>query len=400
MKLEIEYPVVLQAVPPRSTLSKTVFLKDVVVVDIPEYSASEATLALRQKRTDPNTNEHWMRNFLHINGGLFCGAKAPTIKAGKVPYEFGYERNQIISPIFHNDLHADAQEKIGSLKRLHKSNCYKHVFNQDVIDAYVERWDRRYRGVALALVKAKLPFLADIKLSKVEDDGVERARNAISKRVADIVIIDGRFHIKQSEPVYLANASENVHDPFVAARTMISEEEMLGEDTIDLSTAYFSADDLEGATAYAAEMWRIRKGDDVDYDAPLSGNAYEVVDPSALKFDGERVSALRAAECVRRNFMSSILPPAKGTANHVLQIVSDNFDKTSLETLVNYKNLVASLNTAVAGGSTDDLCVRIRECISGEDGNRFVKGEEAEMLEVALARWERREARRNFGLMF
>lgn len=400
MKLEIEYPVILQAVPPRSTLSKTVFLKDVVVVDIPEYSASEAPVVLRQKMLDPNTHKHWVKDYLHVNEGLFSLTRKPTIEAGKVPYEFGYEKNQVISPIFHNDLHAEAQEKIGGLKRLHKSNYHKHIFNQDVFDAYVERWERRYHGEPPMTVRTKLPMLGEIKLSNVEEGGIERARSAINKKIADIILIDGRFYLKQTEPVYLANASVNVRDPFVSKQTMISEAEMLGAEKIDLSTAYFAADDLDGATAYAAEMWRIRKGDDNDYDAALSGEAYEVVDPSALRFDGERVSALRAAEAVRRNFMGSILPSAIGSSNYVLQVVADNFENTSLEALVNYKHLEAALKAAVAGGSTDDLCARIRECISGAEGDRFVNGAEAAMLEVAIGRWEHREARRNFGLMF
>ncbi|MCV9964710.1 hypothetical protein OIU34_22730 [Pararhizobium sp. BT-229] len=400
MKLEIEYPVILQAVPPRSTLSKTVIVKDVAVADIPEYSASEAPVALRRRRVDPNTHKPWVQDYLHANEGLFIAARKPTIEAGKVPYEFGYEKTQVISPIFHNDMHGEVQEKIGGLKRLHKSNYHKHIFNQDVLDAYVERWERRYRGEPLMTVRTKLPMLGEIKLSNIEEGGVERARSVINKKIANLILVDGRFYIKQPEPVYLANASVHVRDPFVSTQARISEEEMLGAEKIDLSTAYFAADDLEGAIAYAAEMWRIRKGDDNDYDAALSGDAYEVVDPSALRFDGERVSALRAAEAVRRNFMSSIVPSAIGSATYVLERVAANFENTSLEALVNYKHLEAALKTAVDGGNTDDLCARIRDCISGTEGDRFVKGAEAAMLEVALGRWERREARRNYGLMF
>ncbi|MNL90102.1 hypothetical protein D3C87_2208920 [compost metagenome] len=57
----------------------------------------------------------------------------------------------------------------------------------------------------------------------------------------------------------------------------------------------------------------------------------------------------------------------------------------------------------VATGGTDNtdaLCDRIKDCLSGAESARFVKGMEATMLDVALGRWERREARRNYGLMF
>lgn len=405
MKLEIEYPVILEAVPPRSTLRKTVIVKDVVVADIPEYSTSEAPVALRRKRLT-TAGKPWVQNYLHVDDGLFTEVVRPTISEGRVPYEFGYEKTQVISPIFHNDLHGEVQEKIAGLKRLHKSNYPKHLFNQDVLDAFVERWERRYAGEPILTVRTKLPLLGEIKLSDIEEGGVERARSEIGKKIANVILIDGRFHFKQPEPVYLANASVSVRDPFVSLQASISEEEMLGAEKIDLSEAYFAADDLEGAIAYAAEMWRIRKGDDYDYDAALSGDAYEVVDPSALRFNGERISVLRAAETIRRNFISSIVPSAIGTsygggAYYVIEKVTENFQNTGLEAIVNYKHLEAELKAATGGkDNTDDLCARIKDCISGPESERFVKGLEATMLDVALGRWEQREARRNFGLMF
>lgn len=401
MKLEIEYPVILEAVPPRSSLPRTVIVKDVAVADIPEYSASDAPVALRRKRVDPNTHKPWVQNYLHANGGLFSAARQPTIEAGRVRYEFGYEKTQVISPIFHNAMHAEVQEKVSGIKKLHKSNAYKHLYNDDVYQAYVERWERRFRDGPVTTVTTKIPLLNEIKLSKIEEDGVERARREINKRIEAVILIDGRFYVRQPEPVYLANASVNVRDPFVSAHASISEEEILGAEKIDLSMAYFAADDLDGAIAYAAEMWRIRKGDDNDYDAALSGEAYEVVDPSALRFNGERVSVLRAAEAVRRNFISSIVPSAAGSSTYVLGKVTENFQNTSLEALVNYKHLEAELKAATGGkGNTDDLCARIKDCLSGSESGRFVKGLEAAMLGVALGRWERREARRNYGLMF
>jgi hypothetical protein len=399
MKLEIEFPVILQAVPPRSALSKTVIVKDVVVADIPEYSASEAPVALRRKRVTSD-QKPWVQDYVHSNNGLFVAGVRPRIKEGRVSYEFGYHKAQVSSPIFHNEMHAEVQEKIVELKRLHKSSYYKHIFNQDVYDAYVERWERRYHGEPLMTVTTKLPMLDEIKLSNIEDGAIEAAQSAINKRIANIILVDGRFYIKQPEPVYVANASLDVRDPFVSTLAGISEDEMLVAEKIDLSTAYFAADDLEGAISYAAEMWRIRKGDDNDYDAALSGDAYEVVDPAALGFDGERVSVLRAAEAVRRNFMDSIVPSGIGNSSYVLQKVTANFENTSLESLVNYKHLEAALKSAVDGGSTDDLCARIKDCVAGTEGHRFVRGDEVTMLEVALGRWDRREARRNFGLMF
>ncbi|MDW9481243.1 hypothetical protein GOB57_21600 [Sinorhizobium meliloti] len=400
MKLEIEYPVILEAVPPRSSLPKTVIVKDVVLAEIPEYSASDAPVALRRKRVDPNTHKPWVQNHLHANDGLFVAAKQPTIEAGRVRYEFGYEKTQVISPLFHNEVHKAVQEKVSGIKRLHKSSAYKHLYNDDVYKAFVERWERQYRDGPVTTVTTKIPLLGEIKLSSIEEGGVEQARREITKRVEDVILVDGRFHIRQPEPVYLANAGVNVRKPFVSPQAGITEEEILGAEKIDLSMAYFAADDLDGAIAYAAEMWRIRKGDDNDYDAALSGEAYEVVDPSALRFNGERLSVLRAAEAVRRNFMSSIVPSAIGSSNYVLEKVTANFENTSLETIVNYKHLEAALKASADGANTDDVCARVRDCLSGSESERFAAGTEAAMLEVALGRWERREARRNFGLFF
>jgi hypothetical protein len=394
MRLEIEYPVILQAIPPRSTLSKTVIVKDVLVADIQEYSASEAPVALLRKGVNPDTNMHWVQEYLHPGEGLFVAGKPPKIEDGRVRYAFGYEKTQVVSPIFHSEMHAKVQKTIKDIYCEHKSNAYKHVYNDDVYKAYIERWERFRSGEQ----SSKIPLFSEIKLSNLEEGGVERARDEINRKVADVILVDGRFYLRQPEPTYLANASVNARDPLVLPQSKLSEMEMLEVEKVDLSMAYFAADDLDGALAYAAEMWRIRKCDDIDYNASLSGDAFEVVDPSALKFDGERVSVLRSAKAIMRNFMSSIAPPAVGSASHIMQALTTNFENTGLEALVNYKHLEVALKSQET--STDDVCALIRDCISGSEGDRFAKGFEASMLEMALKRWERREVRKSFGLMF
>jgi hypothetical protein len=395
MKLEIEYPMILKAVPPRASILKDVIVKDVVTADIPEYSSSEAPLAVRvtgvNSEREPVTVE-----YRSVGGALYKNAFQPTIDGGRVRYEFGYKETQCMSPLFHNALHYEAQTMVDHVARVHKSAAAKHLFPEDLAAAYR---DRLYTSSRL-MRQVSLPMFDEVKFSRIDDGAVEKARAAILGRIEDVVIVDGQFMLRNPEPVYLADASSNRKEPLVLVKYRVDEEGLKEAEKVGLFQAYFAADDLEGALAYAAEMWRIRKQDDQDYQARLIGNPIEVFDSGSLRFDGDRVSVVRAAEAVRRNFMETLLPAANGGASYVKETVTKNFENTSLEAIVNYKHLEAAIKCTDGSVTTDDLCARIKDCLSGSESERFAKGSDAAMLEVAVGRWERREARRNFGLIF
>lgn len=401
MKLEIEYPLILKAVPPRASTRKDVIVKDVVTVDVPEYSASEAPVAVRVSGRDPQTKEPTTQDYFSVGGGIYVNAHQPRIEDGRVRYEFGYKETQLISPLFHNELHAEAQDVVKHVVDVHKSTAPKYIFPEDLAKAHKDNKDRAYaRNREKPPVEVSLPLFNDLKFPQIDDAEVDRARAAIMRRVNDVVVVDGKFKLRRPEPVYLADASKDRQEPLVFFRIGISEHDLMEAEKVGLDQAYFAADDLEGALAYAAEMWRIRKGDDQDYEARLIGKPIEVLDPAALQFDGDRISVFRAAEVVRRNFMETLLPQANGGTYYVKETVTRNFENTSLEAIVNYKHLETALKCTDGSITTDDLCARIRDCLSGSESERFAKGMEASMLEVAVGRWERREARRNFGLIF
>ncbi|MCS4089044.1 hypothetical protein [Rhizobium sp. BK176] len=401
MKLEIEYPMVMKAVPPRSSILKDVIVKDVVTVDIPELSASEVPVALRVSGVNTQTQTPYHVPYYSVRGGLYVTAKQPEIEEGRVRYDFGYKETERFSPVFHNDMHCEAQTVVDRVVGTHKSGAAKFIFPEGLARAHQDNKDRGYaRNRDKPPVQVALPNFKDLKFPRVDDTEVEHARAAIMRRIDDLVIVDGKFMLRRPEPVYFADASRDRREPGVFVMLKVTEEELRDAEHVQLDRAYFAADDLEGALAYAAEMWRIRKQDDQDYDARLFGNQIEVLDPSALRFDGDRISVVRAAEAIRRNFMETLLPQANGGPSYVKEMVTRNFENTSLEAIVNYKHLEAALKCTDGSITTDDLCARIRDCLSGSESERFAKDMEASMLEVAVGRWERREARRNFGLIF
>ncbi|MBY3155567.1 hypothetical protein HFO56_24890 [Rhizobium laguerreae] len=397
MKLEVEFPLILRAVPPRASIIKDVVVKDVVTVEIPEFSASEALLAMRVTGVDSSTQKPFNVRYHSVGDGMYVNAVQPEIEAGRVRYEFGYKETQRFAPLFHNDLHCEAQTVVDNVARTHKSAAAKHIFPEVLAKAHQDNKDKA-RGKPP--VQVSLPMFKDLKFPRIDDQDVDRARAAIMCRIDDLVIVDGKFMLRRPEPVYLADASTDRREPAVFVKFNVTVAELRGAEKIRLDQAYFAADDLEGVLAYAAEMWRIKKQDDQDYEARLVGNPIEVLDPAGLRFDGDRISVIRAAEAIRRNFMETILPQANGGPSYLREAVARNFENTSLEAIVNYKHLEAALKPSDGSTTTDELCGRIRDCMSGSEAERFANGLEASMLEVAIGRWERREARRNFGLIF
>jgi hypothetical protein len=303
--------------------------------------------------------------------------------------------------LFHNELHCEAQTVVEHVTQVHKSAASKYIFPEDLAKAYKDNKDRAYaRNREKPPVTVSLPLFKAVKFPLIDDGEVERARAAIMRKIDDVVIVDGKFMVRRPEPVYLADAGRDRTEPLVFVKYGVTEQDLREAEKVGLDQAYFAADDLEGALAYAAEMWRIKKGDDKDYEARLIGNPIEVFDAAAVQFDGDRISVTRAAEVVRRNFMETLLPAGSGGHYYVKETVTRNFENTSLEAIVNYKHLEAALKSTDGSITTDDLCARIRDCLAGSESERFAKGIEAAMLDVAVGRWERREARRNFGLIF
>jgi hypothetical protein len=400
MKLEIEYPMILKAVPPRSSTIKDVIVRDVVTVDIPEFSASQVPVAMRVTGVD-SQKKPFSVAYRSVGGSMYGHAVQPDVDGGRVAYEFGYKETQRFSPLFHNELHCEAQTVVEHVAQVHKSAASKYIFPEDLAKAYKDSKDRAYaRDREKPPVKVSLPLFKVVKFPRIDEGEVERARAAIMRKIDDVIIVDGKFMMRWPEPVYLADAGRDRKEPLVFIKYGVKEQDLKEAEKVGLDQAYFAADDLEGALAYAAEMWRIKKQDDQDYEARLIGNPIEVIDPASLRFDGDRISVVRAAEVVRRNFMETLLPPGNGGTYYVKETMTRNFENTSLDAIVNYKHLEAAMKCTDGSITTDDLCARIRDCLSGSESERFARGMEAAMLVVAVGRWERREARRNFGLIF
>lgn len=394
MKLIVEFPIAVErAVPPRSQVRRTAIVKDEIVVDVPEYSLVDAPVVMRQP-IRVNGKPDMVYNFRAIGDKLFTTAKQPVVDGGRVRYSFGFGTAVRMSPAFHSEVHAAVTGKASEICKSGRSFAKVNIYPEAVYDSYDR--DRYSMGRTAATVNT--PMLHDARFVSFDVESVEKARSEFAELASRVVLVDGKFMIAVPEPVYLADASNNVDEPTVTLVRDKMHESIRSDGELVPYQAYFAADDFDGAMEYAAEMWRLRIGDDEDYQAVFEdGVPIEVVDSTYVRFDGEGVGAAVAADAMCMDFLKSLNAGRGASQAHVL---GKHLNEIDMDSFSAYRRLSAALSSFRCGEPADDIVAAARECLGGADGHRFADARTTPFVDLALGRWERRNMRTQFGLVF
>lgn len=398
MRLVVDYPIVLRnAVPPRSTVAKTVIVRDSVVIDVPEYSASEAPIVMRQIiREEGQPDKAW--NYRAINGELYTTATQPTIVAGLVEYAFGFNNTEIMSPALHLDTHNRAIEAVAKICRDGKSFAKANLYPEDIFLNYERSSAFRLSSQSRAQ-PARLPMLDTVNFVRFDRGDVEKARAEFLESARRVAIVDGRFVIRKSEPMYFADADPELDHPTVTVVRNDNWREKMEEGDLKPWQGYFAADDFDGAMEYAAEMWRRRIGDDNDYEAVCTESRIEVLDDSYVRFDGEARAAFVAGNAIVGNFVKSLQAGSRYASQDQL---TRNLGEIEVETFSAFKRLTTAMKSFDDGATeqAEEIVSAARECLSSIDGQRFLSQTDFPLIDLALGRCEKRNLKREFGLNF
>ena len=389
MKLLIEYPLVLEkAVPARSQVPRKVIVKDVCILDVPEYGLSDAPVAMR--RPMPG---NMVVNYRAIGGDLFLRKAQPTIENGTVRYDFGFGRGGRRSSIFHQDVHDGTVESASMVCRNGKSHTRANIYPDEVWASY-EWANAPIRYAPETHPAVNLAMLDAMKFVSFDEEAVERSRLAFAASASHVVIVDGRFMRKSPEPVYVAKSDAYEDQPTVSLADDLDIATLHKAEDVHPCRAYFPVDDLEGAREYAAEMWRLRVGDDEDHVVEMEGSAIEVLDGNLVTFDGEGMAAAMTARMMCEGFLRSL-----AGSSHWSEI-GRHLDQVSVEGFAAYKRLSTSIAEYEHGNGGDSICAAARECLASGDTARFAPDKLLPLLELGIGRWEKREMRREFGMIF
>lgn len=199
MKLEIEYPMILDAVPPRSVNTRTCIVMDVTTIDIPEYSERDAPIAIQTRSTKADAGM-MVRRYRSANGDLFLEATAPQLTAGRCTYELSFDDETKHSPIFHGELQPKVVKLIRN-KCFYVSAAKSVLYPEEVIKTFSSHRNSYEGDITPALT---LPLLDEVRFAKIDESQISSAREAFRERLSGVILIDGTFHIRQPEPVYVA----------------------------------------------------------------------------------------------------------------------------------------------------------------------------------------------------
>lgn len=397
MKVEVEYPIVLNAIPKRSTQHKLVVVKDVCVIDIPQYSLAEAHVVMKEhiERSGKNVT----RVYRAVGDELYSASAPPAITDGRVRYQFGHRDNGERSLIFHSNSHAAAVDAVNQRCKKLKSAARTGVYPEGLYHSF--GWATSFRTGAEPPPPPELPMLSDGTVTGFDHEEVDKARERFLADCAGVIMVGDMFMLRRPEPVYVVDSEYCEDAPRVHLRDDIDPRTFSQDDDAEepsLSRMLFSVDDLDAARDFASEMWRLRTGNEVD--AVVDGNRLEIVDGSFLKFDGEAASAANIARIMEDRFVESIGLLSIGRGWHSRTSSVAKLRSVELDSFAAFQDLSKALAEYEAGADGDVVCDAVRQALSTSGASRFLRESDMPMAELALGRWEKRHVRRDLGLFF
>ncbi len=385
MKLEVQYPVLLKAVPPRSANVKTIVAMDSCAVDIPEYSGAELPVVIREivRRQDGTTG---IKNFRAMGTHLYVLATQPVIENGRVEYGFAHDDRAVWSSVFHDNTHREAVSVTTQICKRGITAVKTELYPDNIFTSYNLMLTRS--PITEKVAPVSIPSIHDLGTAEDIVEGAREGRRKFLDHMKKVILVDGKFMIRRQEPILKVDAERLKITP-VYNQDMSPDN--LREEGISIHTAYFAVDDEKAANDFISETWRHRQDGDETGGVERKGNSFEVLDPSVLTFDGAATSAWIAAETMIESFTKTMATGFHYTARRKL-------DELGLDCFIAYKRLADAASAFEGGEDADELCEAARRCLSNAEEWRFYSEGSRPFVELALERWENRPVDPGFGL--
>lgn len=397
MKLEIEYPIVLEAIPKRSTQRKLVVVRDVHVVDIPEYSQADMPISFREQLKGDAKGRAVV--FRAMGSTLYTAMTPPVVEDGRVRYVFGHRDLGHKSPLFHDEAHARAVNAVNDRCRKLKSAARTGVYPEGLVRSYA--WTSAFRMNGPKPDPVELPLVSDGTVTGFDDAELDLARERMARLCDRLVLMDGRFMMARTEPVYMVDNEDRENEPVVKFVRDIDPRKFSDDDDAQEPTfnrMLFRLDELELAIEYASELWRLRTGESVS--PTIEGNAVELIDASYLSFDGDAAAVANTARIMHDRYVQSMSLSGVGAGWHSRRNIGRRLSDLEPDSFAAFQSLSRALGEYEDGADGEELHGAVRRALDSSGGRRFLHDSEAQFADLFIGRWERRHARREFGFVF
>jgi hypothetical protein len=381
MQITFEVPVVLQAKPGRAVNERTVFGYEAVAVEVPVLSEMDAQVALRYMRTE---DVEKVEEFRGYDGRLYHDIDArPSPRVEAI-----FQRHRSPDGLFDRQMAAVSAAIKQAEMQSNRTGlpAYKQMHPNSFADAA-----RRYAS------QCKLEPVRDMGL---RGDGIDLAIagqvDDFKSRISGMVIVGGRFHLPEAEPLMALVPVWAGNVECRAVRAGTPQGSLFNQGLEVQSLGYFRFDEFERMEAEAA----------VVANGGMVGNRVaniEVIDPSVLSADTDTLTLIGLARAFTRYFASSLVVDEKIENDDAkTNWMVDALSKVSPEQFALYKRLLRGIETADTSGDTGELEAAVFQIVESPaqsaERSAFVYEEGVgRRIREIVRRWNDREVTLDHG---
>lgn len=192
MKIEVDFPVITEGLAVRSRAKKPVVARHTIQVDIPEYTAADAPVAMvctPEWNDDPRLSENVFRA---VNGDLLVLARHVTIEDGRIQHRLARSGGSQSYDV-HGALDYKVSHLLATLKDKHSTGIVSAVIPAQIGALYLT-----YENGDM-----EIPRLEELQLREYDDEAVAAQVASFERHMARFAMIDGKMQISEREPIYV-----------------------------------------------------------------------------------------------------------------------------------------------------------------------------------------------------
>lgn len=379
MRITFDVPVVLRARSGRAVHIKSVFGYEPIVMDVPELSDIDAPVVLRYTNVCSRGFEV-KEEFRGYNGSFFhhIGVQ-PAAHVG-----FPFRRQRLDDGMFDTHMAAVATEA-AKVTESWAHNAVKYMAPASFADAYRRR-----------LMDCPLEPVAGMDLKGDYETSLRDQVNAFRRQIDGLVIIDGRFHLPEAEPLLALSTlpAAGMETRVVRAFERDSGNVMTAQGMALPALGYFRFDEAENMRS---EADRLTNGNG----ARQTVRDIELLDQSYFSADADLLTLIGLGKTMRQRFAASLVSH-EFTADEMIARVADVLYKMPAGHLALYQNLVNGIESVQQTGIVDDLETAITDILNlpNEQRENFVHSQTlGYYAHSILRRWNDREVRLDGSLL-
>lgn len=341
MRVTFDIPVVVRARPGRSVNEKTVFGYEPIAVDVPELSDVDAPVVLRYTHTAERGFEQ-TEEFRGYNGSFYHHIGVQP--AGRVGFPF--RRQRLDDGMFDVQMSAMANE-IDSVSKRWGTDATKHIAPADFADAVRRR-----------LMDCPLAPIMGLDLKGEYEASLREQVDAFRRQITGIVIIDGKFHLPEDEPLLALTPlpAAGMESRVIRAADRGKADVMTVRGMALSAFGYFRFDEVE---TMRVEADRLTNGNG----ARERVRAIELLDQSFFSADADLMTLIGLGTMMRQRFAASLISHGFNDDEQIAR-VAEVLYKLPAGHLALYQRLVNGLEEVTQTGVVDELESAITEILN------------------------------------